>query len=456
MRVKKILKTNEFTKVNDICKHGSTTSSKCRGKKKRKTLKLRREKTKESRGETRTLIIVKGDQEISREYMKQHHGFKPVLKAIKNRLENLKARKKNGGLKTVNTTKDDIASLRHMKFPNLYLVRSVSQDTEGGKKQDVVSTAYTESTEVRTSSPDVTPHWDIVGTIHTYEVPKKTVVKPLHREKLPDPYKETPLSTLPLYDDRVLKKATSGLNIFVKDSASGKHVKNLSHKTLSGVTPAPSSGLHDVTTNESGLHDVTSGDITSSYTTDAPSRVSTSTVVTTGSMSSENDDVTTSKNPDDESSISVEELFNDDDSKSSAKIDRLLSDDKTTDALAKEIASLLTDEPANSSENPKASPNDIAIITDDAPVKQKTSRPVTEVTSVSSEEAVSSAQKSSPLDVSSATQQCLAKRGLGSTECSLSMICCSACCPLGEYALSSIFILLYYLGFLWGCVSQVD
>ena len=428
-------------KDSDICNHGSTTPE-CKEKKRRKALKLlHHEKTKESRGETRSLTIVKGDQEISREYIKQHHDFKPVLKAIKQRLEILKARKSNGGLKTsdVNTTDEDSASLRHLKFPNLYLVRSASRDTEGGKKQDVVSTAFTEVTDIRTSSSDVIPHWEIAGTIHKYEIPKKVVVKP-HREKLPDPYEETPLSKLPLYDDRVLKKATSGLKIFVKDS-NGKDEKHSSHKTLSGVTPAPSalhdvtttsSGLHDVTSTSSGLHDVTSGDITSLYTTDEPAKTSASGDVTTGSMSSENDDVTTSKSPDDESSISVEELFKDDDSKTSAKIDRLLSDDKTTDALAKDIASLLTDEPADSFENPKASPKDMAIITDDAPIKQGPSRPVTEVTPVSSEEAVSSAQNSSPLDVSTATQQCLAKRGLGSTQCSLSMICCSVCCPLGE------------------------
>jgi hypothetical protein len=240
-----------------------------------------------------------------------------------------------------------------------------------------------------------------------------------------------------MYDDRVLKKATSGLQIFVKDSEKDKkHVRHSSHQTLTG-TLAPSSGLGDVTTTSSAP-----GDIISSFTTDVPPIASTSSDITTGSMSSEDDDVITSKSqdddvitsksPDDESSISVEELFNDDDLKSSAKIDRLLSDDKTTDALAKEIASLLTDDPANSSENPKASPNDLAIITDDAPIEQKTSQPVTDVTPVSSEEAVSSAQMSSPLTVSTAAQQCVAKRGLGSTECSLSMICCSACCPLGK------------------------
>ena len=439
MRIKKT-NTNGFTEESAICKQDSKTSLKCKEFRlqRRKALKLRRQKTKQRQGDRRTLIILKGNKEISREYMKQHHAFKPVLKALKQRLETLKARKK-GGLRSSSD-----ASLPHVKFPNLYLVRSESRDTEGGKKQDVVSTAYTEATDVRTSSPDVSPHWQIVGTIHKYETPKKVQPKPQHKEKLPDPYEQTPVSTLPLYDDRVLNKATSGLKIFVKDSNDDKkHEKNSPHKTLSGVTPAPShdvtstsSGLHDVTTTSSGLHDVTttssSHDVTSSYTTDEPSGESTSSEITTKGMSSENDDITTSNNPDDDSSISVEELFNDDDSKSSAKIDRLLSDDKMTDALAKEIASLLTDEPATSSENPKASPNDMAVITDDAPIEQKTSRPVTEVTPVASEEAVSSAQASSPLTASSATQQCLAKRGLGSTQCSLSMICCSACCPLGE------------------------
>ena len=129
---------------------------------------------------------------------------------------------------------------------------------------------------------------------------------------------------------------------------------------------------------------MTSKDVTSSYITQEPS------------SPSKSNDITSS---DDGSSISIEELFNDDDSKSSAKIDRLLSDDKTTDALAKEIAHLLTDEPASSSENPKASPNDLAIITDDAPIEQKTSQQVTEVSPISAE-AVSSAQKTSPLTVS--------------------------------------------------------
>jgi hypothetical protein len=442
LQIKKTANTNEFTKTSDFCKH--KTSPECKEfrlqQSRKKPLKLRRRRTKDSQGATRTLIIVKGNQEISREYMKQHHAFKPVLRALKQRIEDLKARRKGGGLSSSpdNHTTNNITSLRHVtKFPNLYLVRSASRDAGGGKKQDVLSTAYTEVTDARTSSPEVSPYWEILGTIHTYEAPKKIVLKARHKETLPDPYTKTNLSTLPMYDDRVLKKATSGLQIFVKDSEKDKkHVRHSSHQTLTG-TLAPSSGLGDVTTTSSAP-----GDIISSFTTDVPPIASTSSDITTGSMSSEDDDVITSKSqdddvitsksPDDESSISVEELFNDDDLKSSAKIDRLLSDDKTTDALAKEIASLLTDDPANSSENPKASPNDLAIITDDAPIEQKTSQPVTDVTPVSSEEAVSSAQMSSPLTVSTAAQQCVAKRGLGSTECSLSMICCSACCPLGK------------------------
>lgn len=528
LRLKKKVNTNEFTNTYLCNPDSQTPLPQCKkvGPKRRRVLKLRRQQTKETQATTRTFILVKGDQEISREYIKQHHEVKPVLKALRRRIETLKARKK-GGLKSssTNATDDDPSSVLHLtKFPNLYLVRSASRDAEGGKKHDVLSTAYTEVTDVRTSTPEVSPDWEILGTIHKYDTPKKS--KPKHKERLPDPhidklsdpYKETPISSLPLYDDRVLEKATSGLQIFVNDSTDDeKHEKHLSQKTLSDVTPTPSATVHDVKTTSSGLHDVkatspglhdvkitssgfyddtttssglhdvkttspglhdvkttssglddettssglyddtttstelhdvkttsselhdvkptspglqevsttSSGlhDVTSSYTTQEPS------------SASESNDVTSSN---DESSISIEELFNDDDSKSSAKIDRLLSDDKTTDALAKEIANLLTDDhvPASSSENPKASPNDLAIVTDDAPIEQKTSQPVTEVSSISAE-AVSSAQKTTPLTVSKATEQCLAKRGLGSTQCSLSMICCSACCPLGEHALLS-------------------
>ena len=422
-RVRKTGNINGFTNTRDLFKDTSKlSSSKC---KHRKPLRLVHQRKKESSGVTRTLIVIKGNQEISREYIKQHHAFKPVLRALKRRIENLKARK-NGEM--VNMTSVDTKSLRYLKtLPKLYLVRSKSRDTEGGKKQDVLSTAYTEVTDVRTSSDEVIPHWDVLGTIHSYKAPKKFVIKPLHKEKLPDPYEEPPSSSLPLYDDRILKKVTSGLKIFVNDvNNETKQAKHFSNKALSGVTPSPSSGLHDVTF----------GDVTSLFTTDKPASTSTLTndEVTEGNMSSENDDITSSKNLNDKSSISIEELFNDDDSKSSTKIDELLSDDKTTDALAKEIANLLTDEPQDSSENPKASPNDLAIITDDAPVKQKAFRPITDVTPVSSEEAVSSAQKASPLTISTATQQCLAKRGLGSTDCSVSMICCSACCPLGKFS----------------------
>ena len=510
LRLKKKANTNGFTNTYLCNPDSQTPSPQCKkaGTKRSRMLKLRRQPTKETQATTRTFILVKGDQEISREYIKLHHEVKPVLKALRRRIETLKARKK-GGLKSSspNATDDGPSSVLHLtKFPNLYLVRSASRDAEGGKKHDVLSTAYTEVTDVRTSTPEVSPDWEILGTIHKYDTPKKS--KPKHKERLPDPhidklsdpYKETPISSLPLYDDRVLEKATSGLQIFVNDSTDDeKHEKHLSEKTLSGFTPTPSatvhdvkttssglhdvkttspglhdvkttssgfyddtttssglhdikttspglhdvkttsSGLHDVKTTSSGLHDVkttspglqevsttSSGlhDVTSSYTTQEPS------------SASESNDVTSSN---DESSISIEELFNDDDdSKSSAKIDRLLSDDKTTDALAKEIANLLTDDraPGSSSENPKASPNDLAIVTDDAPIEQKTSQPVTEVSSISAE-AVSSAQKTTPLTVSKATEQCLAKRGLGSTQCSLSMICCSACCPLGEHALLS-------------------
>ena len=537
LRLKKKANTNGFTSTYLCNPDPQTPLPQCKkaGTKRRRVLKLRRQPTKETQATTRTFILVKGDQEISREYIKQHHEVKPVLKALRRRIETLKARKKGGLISSsTNATDGDPSSVLHFtKFPNLYLVRSASRDAEGDKKHDVLSTAYTEVTDVRTSTPEVSPDWEVLGTIHKYDTPKKS--KPKHKEILPDPhieklsdpYKETPISSLPLYDHRVLEKATSGLQIFVNDSTDDeKHEKHLSEKTLSGATPTPSatvhdvkttssglhdvrttspglhdvktssrfyddtttssglhdvkttspglhdvkttssglddettssglyddttrstelhdvkttsSGLHDVKTTSSGLHDVkttspglqevsttSSGlhDVTSSYTTQEPS------------SASESNDVTSSN---DESSISIEELFNDDDSKSSAKIDRLLSDDKTTDALAKEIANLLTDDhaPASSSENPKASPNDLAIVTDDAPIEQKTSQPVTEVSSISAE-AVSSAQKTTPLTVSKATEQCLAKRGLGSTQCSLSMICCSACCPLGEHALLS-------------------
>ena len=525
LQIRQTVNTNGFTNTN-LCNRDSQTSlPKCKKvrQKRRRVLKLRRQRTKETQATTRTFILVKGNQEISREYIKQHREVKPVLKALRRRIETLKARKK-GGLKSssAEATADDAASLA--KFPNLYLVRSASRDAEGGKKQNVLGTAYTEVTDVRTSTPDVSPDWEILGTVHKYDAPKKA--KPKHKEKLPDPhiekvpdsYKETPLSSLPLYDDRVLKKATSGLQIFVKDSTDDeKHEKHSSHN--GGVKPASSTGLHDVKTTSPGLHDVTttSFDLNDDTTTSSESHDDTTTssglhddtttssglhddtttssglhddtttsglhadtitssglhddtitssglhdvkttssglqVPTTSSKlhdvtskdvtssyitqepssPSETNDITSS---DDGSSISIEELFNDDDSKSSAKIDRLLSDDKTTDALAKEIANLLTDEPASSSEDPKASPNDLAIITDDAPIEQKTSQQVTEVSPISAE-AVSSAQKTSPLTVSRATEQCLAKRGLGPTQCSLSMICCSACCPLGEHALLS-------------------
>ncbi|XP_028412332.1 uncharacterized protein LOC114535146 [Dendronephthya gigantea] len=471
---KKAKVSNDLTKSTNWCKFSISTASCKKSKFERgKQLILRRERTSETNGATRTLIIVNGDQEISREYIKQHHDFKPVLKALKQRIETLQARKQG---KILSTTGVNNTSLRHLKiFP--YLVRSASRDTEGGKKENVLSTAYTEVTDPRSSSPDYVPYWQVLGTIHTYDIPKKIVSRPLHREKLPDPYNDVTLSKLPLYDDRVLKDVTSGLKIFVKDSNEKKNDKDLSHQTLTGVTPAPSSstnGLHDISSGEptssglhddtlptssglhdntlpssSGLHDDTlptssgfhdvSSDVFASHTSNEPSSRPTSSHVTTESVSAENNVAMVEKSPHDEDSISVDDLFNDDDSKATAKIDRLLSDDKATDALAKEIASLLTDEPVGSSENPKASPKDLAIITDDAPIKQKAFQPVTDVTPVSSEEAVSSAQKSTPLSVSTATQQCLAKRGLGSTQCSLSMICCSACCPLDSCPLKDIF-----------------
>ena len=445
---KKAKVSNELTKQRSWCKFSKSTESCKKSKYERgKLLRLRVERTSETKGATRTLIIVKGDQQISREFVKQHHGFKPVLKALKQRIETLQALKQERRL----TTDVNNASLYHLsRFPNL--VRSASRDAKGGKKQDVLSTAYTEVTDARSSSPEYVPYWKVLGTIHNYEVPKKPVSRHAQREKLPDPYNDVSLSKLPLYDDRVLKNVTSGLKIFVKDPNEKKKDKNSSHKTLTGVTPSPSSsGLHDISSGvptssglhddalptSSGLHDVTSG-IFGSHTTDEPSSGATPSHFTTGSVSSENNVVMASKSPNDDDSISVDDLFNDDDSKATAKIDRLLSDDRATDALAKEIASLLTDEPTSSSENPKASPKDLAIITDDAPIKQKAFQPVTDVTPVSSEEAVSSAQKSTPLSISTATQQCLAKRGLGSTQCSLSMICCSACCPLGTFILYSI------------------
>lgn len=429
---------NDFIKINDLGKQDSNTttlSSKCRQlrlnfkQKKKKPLHFRRQRTKDTEGGTRTLMIVRGNQEISREYIKQHHGFKPVLRALKRRIEILKSRKKKG-------------------LPNYFVVRSKSRDTEGGKKQVVASYGETEVTEVRTSSPEYARHWEILGTLHKYAGPKIVQANPPHKEKLPDPFEETPLSQLPLYDDRVIKQATSGLKIFVTDSNNDKsHNKHSSpsQKTFTGVIPTPSSssalkdvssgsstssGLHDVTfgsSTSSGLHDVTSGDTSLSYN-HGPSRNNKVSSGTTTTLKIPN----VPQFDDDTESISIEDLFNDDDTKSSAKIDRLLSDDKTTDALAKEIASLLTDEPTSSYEDPKASPNDIAIITDDAPIKQKGSGPVTDVTTVSSEEAATSVQKSSPLTVSSVSQQCLAKRGLDSTQCSISMICCSVCCPLGK------------------------
>lgn len=343
-------------------------------------VKLKHQKFREINVKTRGLVIVKGDQEIDRKYVEQHHDIRTILQALRKRIDALKASKIDSGLST------SLPTLRHLtNSRQLYLKPSSSLVTESEKKE-LLNASSTKVTDIKNSSPDATLQWSVFGTIHDYE-PPKNIFK--HKQKFPVP-PSINLTSLPLYDDRVLQKATSGIKIFVKEPNDENIKDNYKHVNNSTEGNSPASVL-------SGLHDV---------------YLST-------------DDVKSGLHAD-ENSISVGDLFKVGSSKSLKKINRLLSDDGIVDTLAKKIAYLLSDELVNSPENQ----NDVRIVNEDRQ-ENVSPPPVINITPVSSKAAVSFAQDTDPTSVSKMTQQCLAKRGLGSSDCSLSVICCSVCCPLG-------------------------
>ena len=413
---------------------------------KKKRLKLRRSRANNTNGATKTLIIVKGNQEVDKSYLKQHNGFRTILKALKHRIQTLKVRRHNGSVRAVSSPSVDADrigdSLRLSQDSTPGNVASanpersgstqglVAVDPEVDKKEEVGNYGETEVTELRSSSGDDDLHWDILGTIHSYEGPTKVFSKPRAKPKtLKISDDETPLSALPLYDNRVLKEATSGLRIFV--NVSEEAVKEPRKKPTSTRGESTLSGSVDDTENNEGL-----------------------------------------------SSIPADELFNEDEAKGSEKLDRLLSNEKATDAIAKEIAQLLTDDPSGSSEDPSASTDDLAVVSDDLSGHQPDNLPSTsdnapegskdlstksaestksddwstksddsstksddspttfessQTPSVSAliaaDDTVASSDKSLSSTMSSATQKCLGKRD--STECTISAICCSVCCQAG-------------------------
>ena len=358
-------------------------------RKRGRPLKLCRSRTKESNGVTRTLVIVKGNQEIDSNYLKQHTDFKPILEALRQRIRTLKARKQKEAVTKMSPAKanaDLVPALPHISSYSLsqdsslanpersLAVSKASPDTMIDKKEEVGNYGETQVTDLRTSSSKDKLQWGILGTIHTYEGPQRIYPKQ-HTNKSTSVDKTTSLSSLPLYDDRVLREATSGLRIFV----------NISSKDNKGQYHAPSKSANPTSS----------------------------------------EDIKDTENNDLSSSISVDELFNDDDTKSSEKIDRLLSDDETTDALSKEIAKLLTDDPSSPLDS-ATSTDDIALVPDDS--STASSEPI-----AAPDDTVESSGKSSSPTVSSAMQNCLAKRGRDSTDCSVSAVCCSVCCPASKF-----------------------
>ena len=120
---------------------------------KKKRLKLRRSRANNTNGATRTLVIVKGNQEVDKNYLKQHNDFRPILKALEQRIQALKVRRHGGSVHEVSSPRVDAGrvgdSLRlsqdstpgNVDSANPERSRStqglVAVDPEVGKKEEV-------------------------------------------------------------------------------------------------------------------------------------------------------------------------------------------------------------------------------------------------------------------------------------------------------------------------------